>query len=99
METNTKLGTRAVELLVRAGLIAWCSPDKGCDRPIKFHALERRSYVVCNVYEEERWKKTETFHSACYDAAGHPWGEPDRTNATTLKGRHTLGRGTDGPER
>jgi predicted hydrocarbon binding protein len=79
---DTKLGTRSVELLVNAGLIAWCTH---CDKTIKFQAMQRNSYIVVNVYKDDKWNRVEMYHPACYLEAGLPYGEPDRTNAQKLK--------------
>lgn len=84
MEVAQKLGTRAVELLVRPGSDVWCAH---CDKIVKFEAAKGNRQVVCNVYggRPKRWLRVEHFHSACYEAAGAPHGEADTTNATRLR--------------
>lgn len=77
-------GTRAVERLVAAGCLAQCV---GCDTPIKFIAKVRGKQIICNVYSDAKWNRTEHFHHDCYIHAGQPHGAPDRAQAEALAKR------------
>jgi hypothetical protein len=46
-----------------------------CGEQVKFRARERLQQVICNVYVDGRWDRVEHFHAACYDQAGHPYGD------------------------
>lgn len=51
-----------------------------CERRITFKAKDRRvAQVIANVYVRGRWRRVEHFHEDCYETAGRPHGEPDRT--------------------
>ena len=54
----------------------------GCDQKIKYRAEstakrmgEAVVKVVCNIYEDGRWKREEDWHDTCYHDAGDPYGE------------------------
>ena len=50
-----------------------------CGERVKFQAKVRHKQVICNVYEDGRWVRVEHFHSDCYEQAGEPHGDVDRT--------------------
>jgi hypothetical protein len=71
-ETNT-LGTRAVERIIQPGNDVRC---KHCDKYVKFAAIKKLRQVIANIYDGDRWDRTEHFHKDCYEEAGKPWGDP-----------------------
>ena len=50
-----------------------------CGERVKFQAKVRHKQVICNVYDQGRWTRVEHYHSDCYEQAGEPHGEVDRT--------------------
>lgn len=67
-------GTRAVLRPIAAGQTSYCA---GCDKRISFQARVGRGKlvkVVCNIYEDGVWSRTEQFHTQCYDGR---YGEPE----------------------
>ena len=50
-----------------------------CGERVKFQAKVRHKQVICNVYEQGRWSRVEHFHADCYEQAGEPHGEVDRS--------------------
>lgn len=78
LEAEPKLGTRAVGRSIEAGSNEFCA---SCEEQIKYAAPRSRTnalhpayVVVCNVYEEDRWKRVENYHQDCYENAGLPHG-------------------------
>lgn len=73
---DTTLGSRAVIRSVEPGQQFMCP---GCDDRVKFTARipsAQRKKVICNVYEDGRWVRTEHWHLVCYTEAGEPHGAP-----------------------
>lgn len=75
-DTRSSLGSRAVLRDIPAGQYIDCPH---CGNRVKFEAKSRARQVICNVYVRGTWNRVDHFHEACYDAAGHPHGVPDRT--------------------
>ncbi len=50
-----------------------------CGERVKFQAKVRHKQVICNVYEQGRWSRVEHFHAGCYEQAGEPHGDVDRS--------------------
>ena len=70
------LGTRAVPRVVEPGVGGWCASlqcptNKGW---IKFEARKKNTYVICNVYEGDKWDRIELYHPNCYEREGSPHG-------------------------
>ena len=65
--------SRAVDRPIDPGNDAACAH---CGERVKFVARMHSRQVIANVYEQEKWKRVEHFHSECYEAAGAPYGTP-----------------------
>lgn len=66
------MGTRAVLRSIAPG---GAEPLCGfCDQRCKFVAKKNPRQVICNIYENDHWDRTEHFHEECYDLAGEPHG-------------------------
>ena len=70
------LTSRAVLRDVEPGSTVDCTH---CGERVKFQAKVRHKQVICNVYEQGRWSRVEHFHADCYEQAGDPHGEVDRS--------------------
>lgn len=68
--------SRAVERVIQPGSLGSCMV---CDKPVSFRARHRLTTIIANVYVKGRWDRVEHYHSDCYDEAGQPYGEPDRS--------------------
>lgn len=79
--TAERRRSRAVERQVQPGSNYLCPV---CDKPVKFQARQRRKVVICNVYKRGRWDRVETYHPDCYEEAGAPHGEVDRTGSDLM---------------
>ena len=64
--------SRAVIRTIEPGNSATCPQ---CGQMVKFQARTQGRQVICNVYIDGKWDRVEHFHSACYEEAGHPYGE------------------------
>lgn len=69
--THHTFASRAVLRRVEAGSSEYCA---ACDEQVKFAAKQNRHQVIANVYVDGRWNRVEHYHSACYEAAGEPYG-------------------------
>ncbi len=75
--------SRAVLRAVREGADYDCAAehDNNLERHIRYaptsksRKLGRGVVVICNVYVDEVWQRTEHYHPHCYNAAGKPYGE------------------------
>jgi hypothetical protein len=75
--SKAKLQSRAVVRDVEAGSSVDCIH---CGERVKFQAKVRNKQVICNVYIKGTWDRVEHYHAECYELAGSPFGEPDRTH-------------------
>lgn len=71
--TRIQPTSRAVTRLIEAGSMSECTH---CGEQVKFRARQREQQVICNVYEDNVWKRVEHYHAVCYDEAGAPYGDP-----------------------
>ena len=78
--------SRAVVRTVEAGSSVSCV---ACGELVKFRAKERQHQVICNVYDEGRWRRVEHYHRDCYGDAGTPYGDADDSQPMRPRQRST----------
>lgn len=71
--TAVRAESRAVLRVIEPGTYVLCTH---CGERIKYRSAQkvRPRQVICNVYENGVWNRTEHFHAECYETAGEPHG-------------------------
>lgn len=77
--------SRAVTRQIEPGSEVLCAKED-CGERVKFQAKKKNRQVICNVYVDGRWDRTDHFHEGCYDEAGRPYGAPDESRPLSRAG-------------
>jgi len=81
LTTAVKRTSRAIERLIQPGALGYC---EHCQKGVTFRARKKLTAVIVNCYWRGAWQRVEHYHSDCYEAAGQPYGEPDRTQIVPM---------------